>query len=62
MIEPDFRPRDRVYIDGCKDLIGVITAVQWRHPAVINYEVSWVSNGKAESALIEEWRLTMVGH
>ena len=58
-IEAEFSPSDRVYIDGCRDLIGVVTAVQWRHVAVINYEVSWVSQGKAESAMIEGWRLTL---
>ena len=30
-ITADFAPRDRVYVDGCRELIGIITAVQWRH-------------------------------
>jgi hypothetical protein len=59
-IEADFAPKDRVYIDGCKDLIGVITAVTWRHCWLVNYEVSWVCQGKAESAIIEGWRLSPV--
>lgn len=46
-----------VHVDGCKGLIGYITAVSWRHIAVVNYEVSWVTNGKSEACLIEGWRL-----
>lgn len=53
-----FSPRDRVHIDGCTTLVGFITAVQWRHEEVVHYEVSWVTNGKAECALIEGWRLS----
>ena len=58
MIETEFMPRDRVYIDGCSDLVGIVTAVYWRHVDIVNYEVSWVSNGKSESNVIEGWRLT----
>lgn len=54
-----FVPRDQVYIDGWTDLVGVVTAVQWRHAECINYEVSWVANGKAECCMIEEWRLAL---
>ena len=60
-ITTEFLLRDQVYIDGCRNLVGVVTAVQWRHPEVINYEVSWVDNGKSEAHLIEEWRLSRVG-
>jgi hypothetical protein len=54
----EFVPTDRVYIDGCLDLVAVVTAVFWRHPEVVNYEVSWIANGKSEMAMIEGWRLT----
>lgn len=53
-----FAMRDRVYIDGCNGLVGVVTAITWRAQDVINYEVSWVVGGKAESSIIESWRLT----
>ena len=49
---------DRVNIDNCKDLVGHITAITWRHPTLINYEVSWVTQGRSESCVIEGWRLT----
>ena len=57
-IEAEYAPRQRVYIDGCKDLVGIITAVQWRNPRVINYEVSWIVNGDSKHDVIEGWRLT----
>ena len=60
IVESEFALRDKVNIDGCKELVGVITAVIWRHPTIINYEVSWVSNGKSESSSIEGWRLALV--
>lgn len=52
-----FQIGDYVQIDGCKDLRGVVTAVTWRAPEIINYEVSWVTNGDAKSSVIEGWRL-----
>ena len=57
MIDPKFSIRDKVYVDGCRDLIGRVTAVQWRHELLVRYEVSWVLNGKAEAEMFEEWRL-----
>ena len=57
-IESEYAPRQRVHIDGDKHLTGVITAVQWRNPRVINYEVSWVTNGESKHDVIEGWRLT----
>lgn len=56
-IESKFDVRDRVIIDGCKDLVVVVTAVVWRNAHVVNYEVSWMANGKSDSAVIEGWRL-----
>lgn len=58
VIRPKYRIGNKVIIDGCHDLVGVITAVTWRNEDVINYEVSWVCGGKAESAIIEGWRLS----
>jgi hypothetical protein len=57
-IESAFAIGDRVNVDGCEALTGCITAVTWRHPTLINYEVSWVTQGKSESSIIEGWRLT----
>jgi hypothetical protein len=50
--------RTPVHIDGCEDLTGYITSVQWRHAELVMYEVSWMTNGKSENSLIEEWRIT----
>jgi hypothetical protein len=58
-INSKFSPRDRVYIDGCKGLVAVVTAVQWRNEHQISYEVSWVSDADSKSVLIEEWRLSL---
>ena len=57
-LEYDFAIGTPVYIDGCSGLRAFVTAVNWRHLAVVNYEVSWVTNGKSENAIIEGWRLT----
>lgn len=57
-IQSEFTVRDRVYIDGCKQLIGIVTAVQYRNETTINYEVSWVSNGDSKANIIEGWRLS----
>jgi hypothetical protein len=56
-IDSNFDVKDKVIIDGCKDLVVVVTAVVWRNVHVVNYEVSWMSNGKSESAVIEGWRI-----
>lgn len=53
-----FSPRDRVHIDGCRSLVAVITAVQWRNEQHVAYEVSWVVDGDSKCVLIEEWRLS----
>lgn len=57
-VESAFAVRDKVHVDGCKDLVAVITAVQWRNPQIVNYEVSWIANGEARCSIIEGWRLT----
>lgn len=60
-VEIEFSIGDRVYVDGCDQLVGVVTAVTYRHSSVVNYEVSWVVNGKSENSIIEGWRLTAAG-
>jgi hypothetical protein len=60
-IESSFDLREKVHIDGDAHLIAVVTAVTWRAPDVINYEVSWVTDGDSKSCVIEGWRLTAVG-
>lgn len=57
VIKSQFDVGARVNVDGCKGLVGTITAVQWRTPDLITYEVSWIVNGDSKSVLIEEWRL-----
>lgn len=48
----------RVNIDGDRHLVGTVTAVQWRSPHHIAYEVSWVTNGEMRCAIVEGWRLS----
>lgn len=48
---------DRVLIDGCRDLVGRVTAYLWRSTGC-QIEVSWIHNGTAQSAWIDDWRLT----
>ncbi len=55
-VQSEFSLGERVYIDGCQSLVGIVTAVTWRHPEIINYEVSWVHNGESKSVVIEGWR------
>ena len=57
-LEYDFAIGTPVHIDKCENLVGYVTAITWRHLALINYEVSWVTNGKSESCVIEGWRLS----
>ena len=57
-LEYEFAIGTPVHIDGCPELTGFVTAVTWRHIAILLYEVSWVTNGKSESTNIEGWRLT----
>jgi hypothetical protein len=56
--ESEFALGDRVYADGCDDLIMIVTALQWRCTRV-QVECSWMSGG-AHTAWIEPWRLTKV--
>jgi hypothetical protein len=49
----------KVHIDGDTSLVGTVTAITFRHPANRPmYEVSWIANGVAQTASIEEYRLT----
>lgn len=60
VLECEFTIGDRVNIDGCPDLVAVVTAVQWRIQSKTSYELAWMCNGKSESAMIEGWRLSAV--
>ena len=53
--DSDFAIGDRVFADGCDDLIMAVTAVTFRstHDLV---ECSWIS-GQSYTAWIEPWRL-----
>lgn len=50
--------QDRVIIDADRHLAGYITAVQFRQTRGPLYGVSYVHNGDAKEAWIEEWRLS----
>jgi len=58
-VAAEFSVGDKVWVDGCRELTGIITAIQWRHVDMVNFEVSWISNGEPKIALIESWRLTL---
>ncbi len=53
-----FGPTDRVYIDGCKDLIGIVTGALFRRGRVV-YEVEWMNSGKLESVCLDEFRVSL---
>lgn len=55
----NFALGDRVFADGCPDLVMVVTAIQWRTEREL-VECSWMSGG-AHTAWIEPWRLTLRG-
>lgn len=52
--------KDQVLIDGDKSLVGTVTAFSWRGGDV-QVEVSWIHNGAAQAAWIQEWRLSELG-
>jgi len=60
-IEAKYLPGEKVHIDGCESLTGVVTAVQWRNVHQISYEVSWIANGDSKHDVIEEWRISAAG-
>lgn len=53
-----FKITQRVHIDSDNSITGIITCVEWRLPELVRYEVSWIHNGDAKSAMFEEWRLS----
>lgn len=59
-IVTQFDIRDRVYIDGCRGLVGMITGVIARATDRTIYEVGWIANGVSQDVQLEEWRLTKV--
>lgn len=54
-----FQFRDTVIIDDDNSLTGVITRVM-SAPGNRSYEVSYIHNGDAKAAWIEEFRLTLL--
>ena len=50
---------DWVYIDDDTSIKGVVTTVQFSTEKSPLLEVSWMHNGTAQSAWIQEWRLEM---
>lgn len=49
---------DKVVIEGCDHIIGVLLAIAVRGTAKdVTYDVAWFHNGSHCSAWIEEWRL-----
>ncbi len=55
-----FKIGQKVHIDSDTSIVGVISCVEWRSPAYIRYEVSWVHNGDAKFIVFEEWRLSPI--
>ena len=60
-IQTAFDIGDRVHIDGCPSIVGIVTAVEIRPSDVVRYEVSWVINGDARFVILDEWRLSPIG-
>lgn len=52
-----FAIRDRVYMDGCRSVAGVVTGFTFRDTRTPVVEVGWFVNGDAKSTWFEEWRL-----
>lgn len=48
---------DRVLIDGNKSPVGIVTAIQMRSESAVLIEVSYMHDGNAKTAWIEEERL-----
>lgn len=48
---------DRVFADGCDDLVMIVTAIQWRSTHSL-IECSWIS-GQSFCVFIEPFRLTL---
>lgn len=49
--------REKVFIDGFRDLKGIVTGILFRETRIPTYEVSWVHNGVATIAWVEQYRL-----
>ena len=60
-IQTAFDIGDRVHIDGCPSIVGVITSIEVRRSDLIRYEVSWVDAGNAQFVVFDEWRLSTIG-
>lgn len=60
-IHTEFGIGDRVHIDSCPSIVGVITLIEVRRSDLIRYEVSWIDAGNAQFVVFDEWRLSTVG-
>lgn len=58
-VELPFGFGDKVYIDGDKSIIAVVTAFNFRTERC-EVECAWFSNGDAKSAWFSSWRLSAV--
>lgn len=57
-VEVDFIPGDKVWIDRCSAITGVVCEISMFHGRTI-YAVSWVSNGVAHNHYFDGFRLRL---
>lgn len=61
VLNSKFNIQDRVNIDGCKNIVGVVTCIEWRGDGTrVRYEVSWFHEGVVQFVVFDEWRLSEV--
>jgi len=54
----EFGLHQKVYIDGCTDLIANVTGVTWKGEGIL-YEVSWIHCGDLKSVWLHKSRMTL---
>ena len=59
-IDVKFPPKTKVIIDGCHDLVAVVTFVRLHPDSVPQYNVEWMVDGNCRVAVIDEFRLEAV--
>jgi hypothetical protein len=62
IFEAEFGFGDRVWIDGDRSLTATVVAVSFSggfDRARIQYEVSWIANGVAQVAWVDQFRLSL---
>ena len=50
--------RDRVYIDGDRSIVAVITEFSFTEASMPTARAVWFSNGDSKEGWFEEWRLS----